>query len=118
MLSETFCGSTAYAAPEVIVGEPYNPMLNDVWSMGCVLYIMVTGIMPFDDSDVRKMLRMQFKRMIRQTSSMSLLSADVKDLYGRMLEPDVTRRLPLPQVISHPWCRSAPDFSKHHNNSW
>ncbi|GBN96943.1 Testis-specific serine/threonine-protein kinase 1, partial [Araneus ventricosus] len=61
-LSETFCGSTAYAAPEVLQGLPYNPMMYDVWSMGCVLYIMTTGMMPFDDSHIRKMVQLQLKR--------------------------------------------------------
>lgn len=41
LLSETFCGSYAYAPPEILKGTPYNPELSDVWSMGVVLYTMV-----------------------------------------------------------------------------
>ena len=45
-------------------GQPYNPKMYDVWSLGCILYIMVTATMPFDDSNIKKMLRYQQERRL------------------------------------------------------
>ncbi|NXK49138.1 TSSK1 kinase, partial [Chauna torquata] len=59
ILSKTFCGSAAYAAPEVLQGIPFDPKISDIWSLGVILYTMVYALMPFDDSNVRKMICIQ-----------------------------------------------------------
>ncbi|NXD78919.1 TSSK1 kinase, partial [Halcyon senegalensis] len=61
ILSETFCGSAAYAAPEVLECIPYDPRISDIWSLGVILYTMVCAFMPFDDSNVKKMICLQKK---------------------------------------------------------
>ncbi|NXT26862.1 TSSK1 kinase, partial [Syrrhaptes paradoxus] len=59
ILSKTFCGSAAYAAPEVLQGIPCDPRISDIWSLGVILYTMVYALMPFDDSNIRKMIGIQ-----------------------------------------------------------
>lgn len=49
-MSQTYCGSKSYAAPEILKGEPYDPKKADMWAIGVILYIFVTGKMPFDES--------------------------------------------------------------------
>jgi serine kinase len=56
-LSETYCGSYAYASPEILKGVPYDPFASDVWAMGCVLYTMVHGRLPFDDRNLGKLIK-------------------------------------------------------------
>lgn len=49
-MSRTYCGSKSYAAPEILMGQPYDPKKADMWAIGVILYIFVTGKMPFDES--------------------------------------------------------------------
>ncbi|KAK9796525.1 putative Aurora kinase [Seiridium cardinale] len=45
---ETRCGSDDYAAPEVILGQPYDGKAIDAWSMGVLLYALLEARLPFD----------------------------------------------------------------------
>lgn len=107
VLSETYCGSAAYAAPEVVSGTPYNPKLADVWSLGIILFIMLNASMPFDDSNLKKLLKDQmsrnwmFRSRVRET-----VSALAKSIVKHILEPDITLRLTLERVLGHEWVRT------------
>ncbi|XP_036923256.1 testis-specific serine/threonine-protein kinase 1-like [Sturnira hondurensis] len=101
-LSKTFCGSAAYAAPEVLQGIPYQPKVYDIWSLGVILYIMVCGSMPYDDSNIKKMLRIQKEHRIDFPRSKKL-TGECKDLIYRILQPDVHRRLRIDEILSHGW---------------
>lgn len=105
ILSKTFCGSTAYAAPEVLQGLPYNPKMYDVWSMGVVLFIMVCGSMPFDDSNVKKMLKVQREHRVDFHRSRNI-SSECKALIYRMLHPDPLKRIDIDAVIEHVWLQA------------
>ncbi|XP_004628092.1 testis-specific serine/threonine-protein kinase 2 isoform X2 [Octodon degus] len=102
VLSKTFCGSAAYAAPEVLQGIPYQPKVYDIWSLGVILYIMVCGCMPYDDSNIKKMLRTQKEHRVDFPRSKNL-SSECKDLIYRILQPDVNRRLHIDEILSHSW---------------
>ncbi|XP_009998912.1 PREDICTED: testis-specific serine/threonine-protein kinase 3 [Chaetura pelagica] len=100
-LSRTFCGSTAYVAPEVLQGLPHDSCKGDIWSMGTILYILLCARMPFDDSDIPKM-------MLQQQKGVSIprhlgVSEECQNLLKMLLEPDMTLRPSIEVVSRHPW---------------
>ncbi|KAM9369656.1 testis-specific serine/threonine-protein kinase 3 [Phaethornis superciliosus] len=104
-LSRTFCGSTAYAAPEVLWGVPHDSRKGDVWSMGAILYILLYAHMPFDDTDIPKMMHQQQKgislpRHLR-------ISGECQNLLKMLLEPDMALRPSIEVVSRHPWLTNA-----------
>ncbi|XP_078521701.1 testis-specific serine/threonine-protein kinase 2 [Lissotriton helveticus] len=101
-LSKTFCGSAAYAAPEVLQGIAYQPKVCDIWSLGVILFIMVCGTMPYDDSNIKRMLKLQKEHRVDYPRSKSL-SVEVKDLIYHMLQPDVIRRYTIEDALGHNW---------------
>ncbi|CAF1134929.1 unnamed protein product [Didymodactylos carnosus] len=107
-LSRTFCGSAAYAAPEILRGQEYNPKLYDIWSMGCILYIMIYGTMPYDDSDIKKMVQAQQQGIRFDKDDKNRLGelnkyVEVNGLISAMLQIDVTIRLNIELVRRHSW---------------
>ena len=66
------------------------------------MYIMVTGSMPYDDSNVKRMVKDQTEKQLGFSRSRQL-TADCKDLILRMLNPDPTRRAGLYTIQHHAW---------------
>ena len=53
---KTRCGTPAFVAPEILVGERYNTQA-DMWSVGCMLYMLIGGYPPFQDETHRGLFR-------------------------------------------------------------
>ncbi|XP_049957745.1 testis-specific serine/threonine-protein kinase 6-like [Schistocerca serialis cubense] len=99
MPSTTYCGSLAYAPPEIIEGKPYNPKAADVWSLGVVLFVILNKALPFDTTSAKKQHLQQVTRDWRFRSKVvPLLSDHVKLLAAQMLEPVTTGRPTIDQV--------------------
>lgn len=116
-LRSTFCGTPAYAAPEMILGKKYVGPEVDIWSMGVVLYSMITGVFPFENvGDI-------IKGMFKEPKN---TSPECIDLLKQMLQVDIQNRATLEQVVKHPWSQSmiqkyahtpAAEFFLHSNTS-
>ncbi|XP_049809476.1 testis-specific serine/threonine-protein kinase 6-like [Schistocerca nitens] len=109
MPSTTYCGSLAYAPPEIIEGKPYNPKAADVWSLGVVLFVILNKALPFDTTSAKKQHLQQVTRDWRFRSKVvPLLSDHVKLLAAQMLEPVTTGRPTIDQVLESPFFAMEP----------
>lgn len=103
---DTVCGSPSYVAPEVLRGRGYDGRMADIWSMGCILYSMLTGRLPFDDQVGAVEL---YKRMYNNDFCFpESTPADAQKFIRRILTFHPHDRLSLSQMKRHPY------FNKYH----
>lgn len=109
ILSDTFCGSLMYVAPEILRGSPYNPKIADVWSLGVILYIMLNKAMPFDETNLKRLYELQMNHRWKfRRKVIDSLSEQVKKLVGCMLHPDSTKRWRMEQIVHCNWITMDP----------
>lgn len=96
----TACGSPCYAAPEMIAGNKYIGLKIDIWSIGIILYAMVCGYLPFEDTNNDAL----YKKILEGKFAIpSFVSDCCKDLIKQILIVDHTKRLTIQDIRNHPW---------------
>ncbi|CAH0397576.1 unnamed protein product [Chilo suppressalis] len=104
VLSETYCGSLSYAAPEVLKGVPYLPKMADMWSIGVILYTMLNKALPFNEASVKKLYEKQLTRKWRfRTNVVNQLSTECKQQVTQLMEPDAKARPTADEIFEGPW---------------
>lgn len=125
---ETRCGSDDYAAPEVILGQPYDGRATDAWSLGVLLYALLEARLPFDPhpamSDAHRMRSRASHRIARVEwrwvgyagadgdHEADRAKFDEEELVGAMeITEGLLRRArvrwSVARVADHPWVRNA-----------
>jgi len=97
-------GSLDYMAPEYFNGSSkgVHPGV-DVWALGCMLYGMVCGKLPFaDDNDNKIIDRIKHARFDYDDAGKKL-SREVRHLISRILEIDTEQRFTIHDILDHPW---------------
>ncbi|KAJ3106652.1 hypothetical protein HDU96_008146 [Phlyctochytrium bullatum] len=102
---ETSCGSPHYASPEIIKGVKYDGPAADIWSCGVILYALLTGNLPFDDENIRRLLSKVKQGIYFIPDHVPPLA---KDLIKRMLVVNPAERITMVGVMNHPWFTSRP----------
>lgn len=103
-LSTTFCGSAAYASPEVLMGIPYDAKKYDMWSLGVMLYVMVTGYTPFEDAHIHSMPQQQ-KRGVLYPEGLPPLPEPCQALITQLLQFSPASRPGVEQVAKNSWLK-------------
>ncbi|KAG6976310.1 hypothetical protein JG688_00001467 [Phytophthora aleatoria] len=103
-------GTAAYLAPELLTSG-VSTSACDMWALGCVLYIMLSGSHPFDldgmSSDNVVEHRIKSEPITFDFSAWENVSLDAKDLITKLLAKDPTLRLTADQMMQHPWMNTS-----------
>lgn len=96
----TFCGTPNYAAVELISGIPYIGVKSDIWALGVILYVMMTGKPPFDGKSINALYR-RIKRIDYKVPS--YFSKDLANLLAKIFVRDPEQRASINDLRDDPW---------------
>ncbi|ERM99197.1 hypothetical protein AMTRI_Chr02g212040 [Amborella trichopoda] len=99
-LLHTTCGTPNYVAPEVINDKGYDGAKADLWSCGVILFVLMAGYLPFEESNLMSLYKRIFKA---DFTCPSWFSSSAKKLIKRILDPNPKTRVTIAEVIENEW---------------
>lgn len=105
-LLHTTCGTPAYVAPEVISRKGYDGAKVDTWSCGVILFVLMAGYLPFQDSNLMEMYRKIGKADFKCPP---WFPSDVRKLVSRILDPNPRTRMPITKIVECFWFKKGLD---------
>lgn len=120
-LMKTCCGSPCYAAPELVLSKnKYLSRKVDIWSLGIVLYAMISGYLPFDDIsgndvDVIKLYKFISKSTLTFSDFVPPLT---RDLLKKIIVINPNQRIEMEQIKSHEWLKQYSYFLSLEKSYW
>uniref|UniRef100_A0A2K5JKK3 non-specific serine/threonine protein kinase n=1 Tax=Colobus angolensis palliatus TaxID=336983 RepID=A0A2K5JKK3_COLAP len=99
---KTMCGTLDYLPPEMIEGRTYDEKV-DLWCIGVLCYELLVGYPPFESASHSETYRRILKVDVKFPLSMPL---GARDLISKLLRYQPWERLPLAQILKHPWVQA------------
>lgn len=110
---QTLVGTPQYLAPEVMIGKVRQKkydMSVDNWSLGAILYVILSGTMPFNKNQkdlAKQIIDCNYNFNGREWRD---VSAEAKDLISRLMTYPPKNRISAEEAIKHPWLANDPEL--------
>ena len=112
-ISETFCGSPLYMAPEILNYQKYTDQA-DLWSVGVILYQLLTGKTPFEGKSLSDLVKNMKEEEIRIPNYIDL-TTECKNILFFLLQKNPQKRLSWSNFHNHPWFKNHYEIDKLYN---
>ncbi|KAK8679696.1 hypothetical protein V6N13_145134 [Hibiscus sabdariffa] len=99
-LLHTTCGTPNYVAPEVLDDGGYDGATADLWSCGVILFVLLAGYLPFDDSNLMNLYK---KISAAEFTCPPWLSFSAMKFIARILDPNPMTRITIPEILKDEW---------------
>ncbi|CAB4313928.1 unnamed protein product [Prunus armeniaca] len=99
-LLHTTCGTPNYVAPEVLNDRGYDGATADLWSCGVILFVLLAGYLPFDDSNLMTLYK---KISAAEFTCPPWLSFGAMKLIARILDPNPMTRITIAEILEDEW---------------
>ncbi|KAK4775684.1 hypothetical protein SAY87_023645 [Trapa incisa] len=103
-LLRTFCGTPIYTAPEVVSRQSYSGPKADAWSCGVILFMLICGSLPFEDTSISSLYRKAEKRDYKFPS---WVSKSARYVINHLLDPNPTSRMGLEALLETTWFKKS-----------
>ena len=101
-LKQTYCGSPMYMAPEMMCYRNYDKT-SDLWSIGIILYEMITGKPPFHVKNFNQLKKVISEDIILPDKYKNLISSPLGNMLDNLLEKDPKKRMSWDEFFKHEW---------------
>ncbi|XVF84197.1 hypothetical protein PTKIN_Ptkin17bG0006100 [Pterospermum kingtungense] len=105
-LLHTTCGTPAYVAPDVINRRGYDGCKSDIWSCGVILYVLLAGYLPFQDSNLMEMYKKIGKGEFKFPN---WFTPEARRLVSKILDPNPSKRISIAKIMENPWFQKGLD---------
>ncbi|XP_021822070.1 CBL-interacting serine/threonine-protein kinase 4-like [Prunus avium] len=106
-LLQTACGTPAYTAPEVVYRRGYDGSKADAWSCGVILFVLLAGRLPFEDSNLAAMYK---KVQRREYEIPGWISKPAGRIIYQLLDPNPNTRLGIEALMEKAWFKKSMDL--------
>ena len=106
-------GTLSYVSPEVLQDIPYDERC-DLWSIGVITYLLLSGVLPFDDeNNIKEIARKTvYEKTPFYPSLFQNVSKEAIDFVDKLLQKDPDKRMKMTELFEHPWMKK---YFKHNN---
>merc|ERR1712173_90731 len=105
----------AYAAPELLRGVKYSSFSSDIWSLGCILFVMLCHRMPFRDDTVAMLMKDQKNPPRIPEHLDQKLSENAKTILKKMIQFYAETRITMEELVNDQWLDSTNSSTANHN---